>query len=215
VTSDAGAGVGYTDIRIRGTSSTGINTTINGVPLNDPESHGSFLVNLPDLASSINSIQVQRGVGTSQNGSAAFGASLNISTLDNRREAYAETQNSYGSFNTWKNNVSFGTGLIGKYFTVDGRLSRISSDGYMNRAASDLKSYYFAAGYQHKNTLLKFITFSGREKTYQAWNGVPEPALTGNRAQLQTYIDNGELSTTDAARVLQEGAAPHPRLWLL
>jgi iron complex outermembrane receptor protein len=205
VTSDAGAGVGYTDIRIRGTSSTGINTTINGVPLNDPESHGSFLVNLPDLASSINSIQVQRGVGTSQNGSAAFGASLNISTLDVRREAYAETQNSYGSFNTWKNNVSFGTGLVGKYFTFDGRLSRIASDGYMNRAASDLKSYYFAAGYQNKNTLLKFITFSGREKTYQAWNGVPEPALTGDRALLQTYIDNGELSAADAARALQEG----------
>jgi iron complex outermembrane receptor protein len=205
VTSDAGAGVGYTDIRIRGTSSTGINTTINGVPLNDPESHGSFLVNLPDLASSINSIQVQRGVGTSQNGSAAFGASLNISTLDNRREAYAETQNSFGSFNTWKNNVSFGTGLVGKYFTFDGRLSRIASDGYMNRAASDLKSYYFAAGYQNKNTLLKFITFSGREKTYQAWNGVPEPAITGDRAQLQTYIDNGELSAADAVRALREG----------
>lgn len=205
VTSDAGAGVGYTDIRIRGTSSTGINTTINGVPLNDPESHGSFLVNLPDLASSINSIQVQRGVGTSQNGSAAFGASLNISTLDVRREAYAETQNSYGSFNTWKNNVSFGTGLVGKYFTFDGRLSRISSDGYVHRAASDLKSYYFAAGYQNQQTLLKFITFSGREKTYQAWNGVPEPALTGNQAQLQTYVDNGELSPADAARVRQEG----------
>lgn len=205
VTSDAGAGVGYTDIRIRGTSSTGINATINGVPLNDPESHGSFLVNLPDLASSINSIQVQRGVGTSQNGSAAFGASLNISTLANRREAYGETQNSFGSFNTWKNNVLFGTGLIGKYFTFDGRLSRIRSDGYVNRAASDLKSYYFAAGYQQGSTLLKFITFSGREKTYQAWNGVPEPALTGNRAQLQTFVDNGELSPTDAARVVQEG----------
>jgi iron complex outermembrane receptor protein len=205
VNSDAGAGVGYTDIRIRGTSNTGINTTINGVPLNDPESHGAFLVNLPDLASSINSIQIQRGVGTSQNGGAAFGASLNVSTLDNRREAYAETQNTYGSYQTWKNNVSFGTGLINGHFTVDGRLSRIASDGYMNRAASDLKSYYFAAGYQAKNTMLKFVTFSGREKTYQAWNGVPEPALTGNRAQLQTYIDNGELSEADAARVLQEG----------
>ncbi|MDO7845338.1 TonB-dependent receptor [Hymenobacter sp. M29] len=205
VNSDAGAGVGYTDIRIRGTSNTGINMTINGVPLNDPESRGSFLVNLPDLASSINSLQVQRGVGTSQNGGAAFGASINISTLDNRREAYAETQNTYGSFRTWKNNVSFGTGLINGHFTVDGRLSRIRTDGYMNRAASDLKSYYFAAGYQVKNTLLKFITFSGREKTYQAWNGVPEPALTGDRARLQTFIDNGELSAADAARVLTEG----------
>ncbi|MDB5235916.1 MAG: TonB-dependent receptor, partial [Hymenobacter sp.] len=205
VNSDAGAGVGYTDIRIRGTSNTGINMTINGVPLNDPESHGSFLINLPDLASSINSLQVQRGVGTSQNGGAAFGASINISTLDVRREAYAEVNNTYGSYNTWKNNVQFGTGLINGHFMVDGRLSRIASDGYMNRAASDLKSYYFAAGYQAKNTLLKFITFSGQEKTYQAWNGVPEPALTGNRQQLHTYVENGELSPADSARVLQEG----------
>ena len=205
VTSDAGAGVGYTDIRIRGTSSTGINTTVNGIPLNDPESHGAYPIDLPDLASSVNSIQVQRGVGTSQNGSAAFGANINISTLENRREAYGETQNTYGSYNTWKNNIIFGTGLVGKYFTFDGRLSRVSSDGYMNRASSNLKSYYFAAGYQYKNTLLKFINFSGTEKTYQAWNGVPEPAITGNQAQLQTFVDNGELSADQAARVLTEG----------
>ncbi|SMB96643.1 TonB-dependent receptor [Hymenobacter roseosalivarius DSM 11622] len=205
VTSDAGAGVGYTDIRIRGTGTTGINMTINGVPLNDPESRGAFLVNLPDLASSVSSLQVQRGVGTSQNGGAAFGASINISTLDVRREAYAETQNTYGSFNTWKNNVQFGTGLLGGHFTVDGRLSRMATDGYMNRAESDLKSYYLAVGYQARNTLVKFITFSGREKTYQAWNGVPEPAITGNRDLLQTYVDNGELSTTNAERVLREG----------
>ncbi|TGE27042.1 TonB-dependent receptor [Hymenobacter metallicola] len=205
VNSDAGAGVGYTDIRIRGTSNTGINMTINGVPLNDAESHGSFLVNLPDLASSINNLQVQRGVGTSQNGGAAFGASINISTLENRREAYAETQNTYGSFNTWKNNVSFGTGLLGGHFTVDGRLSRIATDGYMVRASSDLKSYYLAAGYQAKNTLLKFITFSGREKTYQAWNGVPEPFITGNKQLLQQFLDNGELSEADVARGLREG----------
>ena len=205
VNSDAGAGVGYTDIRIRGTGNIGINMTINGVPLNDPESRGAFLVNLPDLASSINSLQVQRGVGTSQNGGAAFGASINISTLDVRREAYAETNNSFGSFNTWKNNVQFGTGLLGGHFTFDGRLSRIATDGYMNRATSDLRSYYLAAGYQGKNTLLKFITFSGREKTYQAWNGVPEPALTGNRDLLHTYVQNGELSAADSARVLREG----------
>jgi iron complex outermembrane receptor protein len=205
VNSDAGAGVGYTDIRIRGTSNTGINMTINGVPLNDAESHGSFLVNLPDLASSVSSLQIQRGVGTSQNGSAAFGASINISTLDNRREAYAETQNTYGSFNTWKNNVSFGTGLVGRYFTFDGRLSRIATDGYVNRGASDLKSYYFAAGYQRQNTLLKFITFSGREKTYQAWNGVPEFALTGNQALKQQFVDNGELSEAEADRAQREG----------
>ncbi|NVO30993.1 TonB-dependent receptor [Hymenobacter lapidiphilus] len=205
VTSDAGAGVGYTDIRIRGTSNTGINMTINGIPLNDAESHGSFLVNLPDLSSSISSIQIQRGVGTSQNGGAAFGASLNISTLDNRAEAYGETSNSYGSFNTWKNTAQFGTGLLGKHFTVDGRLSRISTDGYMNRASSDLKSYYLAAGYQGKSTQVKFITFSGREKTYQAWNGVPEPAITGDAALLQQFIDNGELSPADADRLRREG----------
>jgi iron complex outermembrane receptor protein len=205
VTSDAGAGVGYTDLRIRGTSTTGINMTINGVPLNDAESHGAFLVNLPDLASSVSSLQVQRGVGTSQNGGAAFGASVNVSTLDNRREAYGETQNSVGSFNTVKNTVQFGTGLVNRHFTLDGRLSRIKSDGYMNRAASDLKSYYFSAGYQQANTLVKFITFSGREKTYQAWNGVPEPALTGDQTLLQNYIDNGELSEADAERVRREG----------
>ncbi|RAK66894.1 TonB-dependent receptor [Hymenobacter edaphi] len=205
VTSDAGAGVGYTDIRIRGTSNTGINMTINGVPLNDAESRGSFLVNVPDLASSVSSLQIQRGVGTSQNGGAAFGASINISTLDNRREAYAETQNSYGSFSTWKNTVQFGSGLVGKYFTFDGRLSRVASDGYMNRASSDLKSYYLAAGYQQKNTLLKFITFSGREKTYQAWNGVPEFALTGSQTLKQQYVDNFELSEAEAERALREG----------
>ncbi|RPD50084.1 TonB-dependent receptor [Hymenobacter sediminis] len=205
VNSDAGAGVGYTDIRIRGTNNVGINMTINGVPLNDAESHGSFLVNLPDLASSVSSIQVQRGVGTSQNGGAAFGASLNISTLDNRLEPYAETQNTFGSFNTWRNNVQFGTGLLGGHFTVDGRLSRVSSDGYVNRGASDLKSYYLSAGYQGKNTLVKFITFSGREKTYQSWNGVPEPALTGNRALLQQYADNYALMDGDVERALREG----------
>ncbi|TYZ09617.1 TonB-dependent receptor [Hymenobacter lutimineralis] len=205
VNSDAGNGVGYTGIRVRGTGIEGINVTVNGVPLNDAESHGAFFVNLPDLASSTSSLQVQRGVGTSQNGSAAFGASLNLSTLESRQQAYAESQNSFGSYNTWKNTVQFGTGRLGPGFTVDGRLSRISSDGYMVRGASNLKSYYLAAGYQGKSTLLKFITFSGREKTYQAWNGVPEPALTRNAAGLQQYVDNYELSPEDAARALREG----------
>ncbi len=190
VSSDAGAGVGYTGIRVRGTDIAGINVTINGVPLNDPESHGAFFVNLPDLASSANSIQVQRGVGTSQNGGAAFGASINIGTLDFRREAYAETQNSFGSYQTWKNNVSFGTGLLNGKFTVDGRLSGLSSNGYIDRASADLKSYYFAAGYQEKNTSLKFITFSGREVTYQAWDGVPEALLATNRRYNSFTYDN-------------------------
>ncbi|TGE19953.1 TonB-dependent receptor [Hymenobacter elongatus] len=190
VSSDAGTGIGYTGIRVRGTDIAGINVTINGVPLNDAESHGAFFVNLPDLASSASSIQVQRGVGTSQNGGSAFGASINIGTLDFRREAYGETQNTHGSYNTWKNNVSFGTGLIGGRFTLDGRLSRLRTDGYIDRAESDLKSYYFAAGYQQKGTSLKFITFSGREKTYQAWNGVPEDSLRTNRRHNDFTYDN-------------------------
>ncbi|TLM90646.1 TonB-dependent receptor [Hymenobacter jeollabukensis] len=188
--SDAGTGIGYTGLRIRGTGIEGINVMVNGVPLNDAESHGAFFVNLPDLASSTTSLQIQRGVGTSQNGGAAFGASLNLSTLAQRREAYAESQNSFGSYHTWKNNVSFGTGLVGKYFTFDGRLSRLASEGYIDRASSDLKSYYFAAGYQRGSTLLKFITFSGREKTYQAWNGVPEELLKTNRRYNEFTYDN-------------------------
>ena len=189
-TSDAGAGVGYTGIRIRGTDIAGINVTINGVPLNDAESHGAFFVNLPDLASSVQDVQVQRGVGTSTNGAAAFGASLNIRTLTTNTEPYAETQHTYGSYNTQRNNVSFGSGLLGGKFSFDGRLSRIATDGYIDRAESDLKSYYFAAGFQQKNTLLKFITFSGREKTYQAWNGVPEELLATNRRYNEFTYDN-------------------------
>ncbi|GAA4376721.1 TonB-dependent receptor [Hymenobacter koreensis] len=205
VNSDAGAGVGYTGIRIRGVDVTGINVTINGVPLNDAESHGAFFVNTPDLAASVQDIQVQRGVGTSANGGAAFGASLNIRTLAVNRDPYAETQNTYGSFNTWRNSVSFGTGLVGGKFTFDGRLSRISSDGYIERASSDLKSYYFAGGFQHKNTMLKFVTFAGKEITYQAWNGVPGPALTGDRKALQPYLDKYAVDVADTTRLFTAG----------
>ncbi|KAA9338767.1 TonB-dependent receptor [Hymenobacter busanensis] len=205
VSSDAGAGVGYTGIRIRGVDVTGINVTINGVPLNDAESHGAFFVNTPDLASSIQDIQVQRGVGTSTNGGAAFGASLNIRTLSVNRDPYAETQNTYGSFNTWRNTVSFGSGLVGGKYTFDGRLSRISSDGYIDRASSDLKSYYFAAGYQQKNTMLKFVTFSGREKTYQAWDGAPEALVNGDAAALEKYIAFNYIEGADAENLRRAG----------
>lgn len=187
VNSEAGAGVGYTGIRIRGSDITRINVTVNGIPVNDAESHGAFFVNMPDLASSIQDIQVQRGVGTSTNGGGAFGASMNIQTMGLNREAYAETQNTYGSFNTWKHTVSFGSGLLNDKFTVDGRLSKVSSDGYIDRAFSDLKSYYFSAGYHGKTGMLKFITFSGQEKTYQAWNGLEESKLETDR----TYNSTG------------------------
>ncbi len=205
VNSDAGAGVGYTGIRIRGSDITRINVTVNGIPVNDAESHGAFFVNMPDFASSVQDIQVQRGVGTSTNGAGAFGASINIQTQQVRRQAYAETDNSYGSFNTWKNNVRFGTGLINGKFAFDGRLSRIKSDGYIDRASSDLKSLYFSGGYYGDKTSVKFVTFSGQEKTYQAWYGTPEALVYGNAQDLQDYIDRNWIEGEDKENLLNAG----------
>ncbi|MTI31739.1 TonB-dependent receptor [Xanthovirga aplysinae] len=181
VTSDAGAGVGYTGMRIRGSDITRINVTVNGIPINDSESQGVFFVNMPDFASSIDNIQIQRGVGTSTNGAAAFGASVNIQTTTLNKEAYAEVNSAAGSFNTFKNSVKVGTGLINDKFTFDARLSKISSDGYIDRASSDLKSFFLSGGYYGKSTLVKMNVFSGKEKTYQSWNGVSEDMLKTNR----------------------------------
>jgi len=181
VNSDAGNGVGYTGIRIRGTDASRINVTLNGVPFNDAESQGTFFVDLPDFSSSIGSVQVQRGVGTSSNGAGAFGASVNISTNEANLKPYAEFNNSYGSFNTWKNTIKIGSGLVADHFTTDFRLSRISSDGYIDRASSDLKSFYFSTAYLGKKSSLRFNMFSGKEKTYQAWYGVSEADLKTNR----------------------------------
>jgi iron complex outermembrane recepter protein len=180
-TSDAGAGVGYTSMRIRGSDQTRINVTVNGIPLNDAESQNVFWVNMPDFASSTDNIQIQRGVGTSTNGAAAFGATVDLQTSKLNDSAYAEISNSYGSFNTWKNTVCIGTGLIKNKFSFDGRLSRISSDGYIDRATSDLKSYFISGSYYGKTTIVKLIHFSGKEKTYQAWCGVPQDSLETNR----------------------------------
>ena len=179
--SDAGNGVGYTGIRIRGSDITRINVTLNGIPVNDAEAQGAYFVDIPDLASSTNSIQIQRGVGTSTNGAGAFGATLNISTNELRDKAYAETDNSYGSFNTWKHTVKAGSGLINGHFTVDARLSMISSDGYIDRATSNLKSFYTSAAYVSKKTAIRFNILSGNEKTYQAWYGVPQDSLATHR----------------------------------
>lgn len=181
VGSDAGNGIGYTGIRIRGTDVTRINVTINGIPLNDPESQGVWFVNLPDFTSSVGSIQIQRGVGTSTNGAGAFGATINISTNEVNAAPYTEFNNSYGSFNSWKNTLKVGTGLIGGHFTTDLRLSRISSDGYIDRASSDMKSFFFSSAYINKKSSLRFNLFSGKEKTYQAWYGVSEADLKTNR----------------------------------
>ena len=181
VNSDAGNGVGYTGIRIRGSDASRINVTLNGVPFNDAESQGTFFVDLPDFSSSVGSIQVQRGVGTSSNGAGAFGASINISTNEVNLKPYAEFNNSYGSFNTWKNTIKAGSGLVDDHFTMDLRLSKISSDGYIDRASSDLRSFYFSTAYIGKKSSLRFNMFSGKEKTYQAWYGVSEADLKTNR----------------------------------
>ncbi|HEX3166714.1 MAG TPA: TonB-dependent receptor plug domain-containing protein [Chitinophagaceae bacterium] len=181
VNSDAGNGVGYTGIRIRGSDASRINVTLNGVPFNDAESQGTFFVDLPDFSSSVGSIQVQRGVGTSSNGAGAFGASINISTNEVNLKPYAEFNNGYGSFNTWKNTIKVGSGLVSDHFTTDFRLSRIRSDGYIDRASSDLRSFYFSTAYLGKKNSLRFNMFSGKEKTYQAWYGVSEADLQTNR----------------------------------
>ena len=180
-TSDAGAGIGYTGLRVRGSDPSRINVTINGIPINDSESQGVWWVNMPDFASSLDNIQIQRGVGTSTNGAAAFGASINLKTMGLNQKAYTITNNSVGSFNTLKNNIEFGSGLLNNKFTFDGRLSKISSDGYIDRASSDLKSLYLQGAYFGKKSVLKAIVFSGQERTYQAWNGVPQRYLDTNR----------------------------------
>ncbi len=177
VSSDAGTGIGYTGLRIRGIDPSRINVTLNGIPLNDSESQGVFWVNMPDFASSTDNIQVQRGVGTSTNGPAAFGASLNLNTSVIHKEAYGKISTTVGSFNTRKGNISFGTGLIDDKFTLDGRLSKIDSDGYIDRASVDLSSYYLSGAYVGRKSSLRFNVFSGHEVTYQAWNGVPAQFL--------------------------------------
>lgn len=183
VNSDAGNGVGYTGIHIRGTDGTRINVTLNGIPYNDAESQISYFVDLPDFSSSVGSIQIQRGVGTSTNGSGAFGATINLSTNEVNRKAYFESDNSGGSFNTWKNTIRAGTGLLGGHFTADLRLSRISSDGYIDRASSNLRSGYFSTAYLSDKTDIRLNIFSGKEKTYQAWYGVPEADLQIHRTE--------------------------------
>ncbi|MDX2282740.1 MAG: TonB-dependent receptor [Bacteroidia bacterium] len=187
VNSDAGAGIGYTGIRIRGSDPTRTNVTINGIPLNDPESHGVFWVNLPDLASSVDNIQVQRGVGTSTNGAGAFGATLNLQTSRLHYEPYAEYAGTLGAFNTRKHTLSAGTGLIGSRFAVDARLSSIYSDGWVDRAFSDLNSWYVSAGYYGKKSLLKLLAFSGAEQTYQSWWGIPEAYLDDQALRRSNY----------------------------
>ena len=192
-TTDAGAGVGYTGIRVRGINAQSTNVTINGIPYNDAESLGTFWVNLGDFASSVESLQLQRGVGTSTNGSGAFGASINVLTDAVSNEVNGEISNSFGSYNTRKHTVKFSTGLLNNHFELAGRLSQIASDGYIDRASSDLKSYFLQASYVDNNTLIKAITFGGKEVTYQSWNGLEDLELLENNRTFNTagmYTDN-------------------------
>lgn len=190
VSSDAGNGVGYTGIRIRGTDGARINVTLNGIPYNDAESQGSFFVDLPDFTSSVNNIQIQRGVGTSSNGAGAFGATINLSTNEANTTPYGEINNSYGSFNTWKHTLKAGSGLISDHFTIDARLSKIRSDGFVDRGSSDLRSFYLSGAYLGEKTSVRLNVISGKEKTYQAWNGIPEAKLSNDEAKLLEHYYN-------------------------
>lgn len=231
VTSDAGTGVGYTGMRIRGSDGSRTNVTINGIPLNDAESQGTFLVDIPDMLSSTDNIQVQRGVGTSTNGAGAFGASVNIQTTKLNKEAYAELGEiwspgpklniplkyqyktkkkglvkktiwdpGFTGFNTNKNTLSFGTGLIREHWAVDGRVSKLSSDGYIDRGAAELQSYFLSAGYYSNKLMVKLNHFSGHEVTYQSWNGIPEAKYKNNDSLLRVhYYNNVGVLYIDAA----------------
>ena len=180
-TSDAGNGIGYTGIRVRGSDATRVNITINGIPYNDSESQGTYWVNMPDFASSLESVQLQRGVGTSTNGSGAFGASLNMLTDAYAKSSNGEISNAVGSFNSRKHTVKFSTGLLNNHFELAGRMSVLKSDGYVDRASSDLKSYFLQGTFVGKTTLIKALAFGGKEKTYQSWNGIDGATLLNDR----------------------------------
>ncbi len=204
-TSDAGAGVGYTSMRIRGSDQTRINVTVNGIPINDPESQGVFWVNMPDLASSLSSIQIQRGLGTSTNGSGAFGASINMETNTLDQNAGGMISNSFGSFNTRKHTVQFNSGRLSNGFAVEGRLSEIASDGYIDRASSKLRSYYLSGGYYGEKTVVKAITFSGKERTYQSWYGTPQSRLENDVEGMLTHAANEGYSDAQTENLLTSG----------
>ncbi len=192
VSSDAGAGVGYTSMNIRGSDQSRINVTLNGIPLNNSESHGVWWVNMPDLVSAVDNLQIQRGVGLSTHGAGAFGATISMQSNTLRDQTYAELSSSAGSFNTFKNSLGFGTGILNNNWAFDGRISQISSGGYIERASSKLNSFFLSGGYYGKNTMIKGVAFSGKETTYQAWNGVPGDSLSTNRRFNPSgmYVDN-------------------------
>lgn len=203
-TSDAGAGVGYTGIRIRGSDATRINVTVNGIPINDAESHGVYWVNMPDLASSTSSVQIQRGVGSSTVGTGAFGANINVQNIDQSSVPFAQLQQSYGSFNTMKSTLLFGTGNLNG-FNFSGRLSKIKSDGYIDRAFSDLQSYQFNMNYTGGKWFINAVAFGGKEKTYQSWYGTPESRVKNDVKGMNDYADRNYLSDEQRSNLLNSG----------
>ncbi len=195
-TTDTGIGIGYTGIRVRGSDATRVNVTINGIPFNDSESQGTYWVDIPDFASSVESIQLQRGVGTSTNGAGAFGASLSLATEGIPNNAIAEINASYGSFNTSKLNVKYNSGVLKDHFSYVARASKINSDGYIDRATSNLSSYYLEGNYFNNKTSIKLLSFGGKERTYQSWYGVDAETLLNDRTFNPAgviYDDNGNI----------------------
>ena len=204
-TSDAGAGIGYTGLRIRGSDATRVNITINGIPINDAESQGTWWVNMPDFSSSVNSIKIQRGVGTSTNGSGAFGASINLETSIPSQDAFAEINNTVGSFGTRKHNLIMNTGLIDNKWSIEGRLSQIASDGYIDRSASDLRSYYLSGSFLSNKTTVKALAFGGKEITQQAWYVTPEAVLRNDSDGIEAVIGNNGVTDEVANNLRNDG----------
>ena len=204
-TSDAGNGIGYTGVRIRGSDATRINVTINGIPYNDSESHGVFWVNVSDLASSANSIQVQRGVGSSTNGGGAFGGTVSIKTGKASEDFKLKYSSSAGSYKSFKNTLELNSGLIKNKINMNLRLSKINSDGYVDRAKSDLKSYYASASYYSDKTSIDLINFSGKERTYQSWWGTPEGRINNDIEEMNNVIANNGYSDEQADNLLNSG----------
>jgi len=205
ITSDAGNGIGYTGIRIRGSDAGRVNVTINGIPVNDAESQLVYWVNMPDFASSAENIEVTRGAGVSTNGAGAFGGTINIQTQQLSDSAFLQSSHAAGSFNTLKNNISFGTGLLRNNFTLEGRLSSIKSEGYIDRGRSDLQSYYLSGAWKNRNNIIRFNVFSGKEITYQSWYGVPESRMKGDKTAMQAYIIRNGLNEEESENLLNSG----------
>jgi iron complex outermembrane receptor protein len=204
-TSDAGAGVGYTGLWIRGSDPARVNVTINGVPLNDSESQQVFWVNTPDLSTSASSIQVQRGIGTSTNGPGSFGGSIRIDTRGLKTTPYLESTNGAGSFGTWKNNLTFGTGLMRSGWILEGRLSQIVSDGYIDRASSLLRSYFGELAKYSSKGSLKLTAFGGKEITYQSWYGTPHEVLFGSNQDRIDFASRNWLNESQTQNLLHSG----------